>query len=313
MPIQVLANASISVLCFVLSKALHHLRIYEVLTESYIQPFMLNVSHEAYWRMITSGDNAFKKLLIWQAVTIFRDCSPSDPLALWLEFRANICDDIHHTLQSRAIINNPTEDQVFDYGLYLINRILRAGNKELGHWPAMPLPQFDWNLAVANRLVADQRSYHLDEQAQLATQRLPTLNIGQRAAFDAIVTAVENKSGKTFFLHGPGGTGKTYVYNTLYYFLRGQGKIVLCFASSGIASLLLIGGRTSHSTFKIPINIDESSVCRIKKDSDLGELIHLIDLVIWDEAPMQHRHIHEAVDPTFRDIRDCEHKVFGGL
>src|SRR5271163_942319 len=213
-------------------------------------------------------------------VTILRDCSPSDPLALWLEFRANICDDIHHTLQSRAIINNPSEVQVFYYGLYLIDRILRAGNKDLGHWPAMPLPQFDWNLAVGNRLVADQRSYDLDEQAQLATQRIPTLNVGQRAAFDAIVTAVENKSGKTFFLHGPGGTGKTYVYNTLCYFLRGQGKIVLCVASSGIASLLLIGGRTSHSTFKIPINIDESSVCRIKKDSDLGELIRLTDLVI---------------------------------
>src|SRR5277367_4315794 len=141
-------------------------------------------------------------------VTILHDCSPSDPLALWLQFRANICDDIHHTLQSRAIINNPSEVQVFDYGLYLIDRILRAGNKELKDWPAMPLPQIDWNLAVGNRLVADQRSYDLDEQAQLATQRIPTLNIGQRAAFDAIVTAVEEKSGKTFFLHGPEELGK---------------------------------------------------------------------------------------------------------
>src|SRR5271163_1040089 len=68
MPIQVLANASISEHCFVLSKVLHHSRTYKVLMVSYIQPFMLHVSHEAYWRMITSGDNAFKKLLIWQAV-----------------------------------------------------------------------------------------------------------------------------------------------------------------------------------------------------------------------------------------------------
>src|SRR5271155_5706246 len=68
MLIQVLVNASISAHCFVLLKALHHSRTYEVLTVSYIQPFMLHVSHEAYWRMITSGDNAFKKLLIWQAV-----------------------------------------------------------------------------------------------------------------------------------------------------------------------------------------------------------------------------------------------------
>src|SRR5271155_2715127 len=69
MPIQVLANASISAHCFVLSKALYHSRTYNVLTESYIQPFMLHVLNKAYWRMITSGDNAFKELLIWQVVT----------------------------------------------------------------------------------------------------------------------------------------------------------------------------------------------------------------------------------------------------
>ena len=246
-------------------------------------------------------------------VTILRDCSPSDPLALWLEFRVNICDDLQHSLQSRNIIDNPTEEQVFDYGLYLIDRILRAGNKALQDWPSMPLPQNDWAAALGNRLIADQRSYDRDEQAQLATQRIPTLNDGQHAAFDAIVSAVETKSGQTFFLHGPGGTGKTYVYNTLCYFLRGQGKIVLCVASSGIASLLLIGGRTSHSTFKIPINIHESSTCAIGRNSELAELIRITDLVIWDEAPMQHRHIHEAVDRSFRDIRRCEEKAFGGL
>jgi ATP-dependent exoDNAse (exonuclease V) alpha subunit len=41
-------------------------------------------------------------------------------------------------------------------------------------------------------------------------------------------------------------------------------------------------------------------------------LIRSTDLVIWDEAPMQHRHIHEAVDRTFQDIRRSD-KPFGGL
>ena len=86
-----------------------------------------------------------------------------------------------------------------------------------------------------------------------------------------------------------------------------------CVASSGIASLLLIGGRTSHSAFKIPLNINESSVCAIPRNSDLAKLIEITDLVIWDEAPMQHRHIHEAVNRTFKDIRRCQDKLFGGL
>ena len=64
--------------------------------------------------------------------------------------------------------------------------------------------------------------------------------------------------------------------------------------------------------FKIPIEIHESSTYAISRNSDLAELICSTDLVIWDEAPMQHHHIHEAVDRTFQDIRISD-KPFGGL
>ena len=166
---------------------------------------------------------------------------------------------------------------------------------------------------VGNKLIADQLSYDNEEQTGLANQRIPTLNNGQCAAFDAIVNAVKTKSGQTFFHYGPEGTGKTYVYNTVCYFLHGQGKIVICVASSKTASLFLMGGRTSHSTFKIPIEIHEGSTCSIGKHSDLAGVIRAADLVIWDEAPIQHCHIHEAVDRSSRDIRHCEDKPSGGL
>jgi len=52
-----------------------------------------------------------------------------------------------------------------------------------------------------------------------------------------------------FFLNGPGGMGKMYLYQTLCHKLRSLHKIVLCVASSGIAALLLPGSRTAHSTF----------------------------------------------------------------
>jgi hypothetical protein len=146
----------------------------------------------------------------------------------------------------------------------------------------------------------------------MAEQRIANLNGGQRSAFDKIVEAVETKSGKAFFLHGPGGTGKTHVYNTLCYFLRGQLKIVLCVASSGIAALLIQGGRTVHSMFKVPLQINDESTCHIPKNSEMGELIRNADVVIWDEAPMQHHHIAEAVDRTFKDVRNSE-QPFGGL
>lgn len=177
----------------------------------------------------------------------------------------------------------------------------------------LPHVQFRWDqLQDQNRLIAEQRQYNSEEEAQTALARVATFNPGQRSAFDKIIAAVENKSGKCFFLHGAGGTGKTYVYNTVCHHLRGKRLIVLCVASSGIAALLLSGGRTAHSRFKIPIEIHEEAPCNIGKNSELAQLIRITDIVIWDEAPMLHRHNHEAVDRALRDIRNDD-RPFGGV
>ena len=118
-------------------------------------------------------------------------------------------------------------------------------------------------------------------------------------------------------MYGSGGTGKTYLWKTIIATLRSKGKIVLAIASSGIASLLLPGERTSHSKFKIPIKLDGDSSCNIKQGSQLVELICKASLIIWDEPPMEHRNAFEVVVITFKDIMRVhdpysESKVFGG-
>ena len=77
--------------------------------------------------------------------------------------------------------------------------------------------------------------------------------------------SVNNNTGKTFFLHSAGGCGKTFVCNTITAAVHSQGKIALCVASSGITSLLLEGGRTAHSTFKIPLQVNNTSFCKISR------------------------------------------------
>src|SRR5438045_1073915 len=79
--------------------------------------------------------------------------------------------------------------------------------------------------------------------------------------------------------------------------------IALTVASSGIAAILLDGGRTSHSRFRIPIDITSESICSISAQSDIAKLIRMTKLIIWDEAPAQHRHCFEAVNRTLRDIQ----------
>lgn len=84
--------------------------------------------------------------------------------------------------------------------------------------------------------------------------------------------------------------------------LRSQGDIVLLVASSGIATTLLPGGRTAHSQFKIPIVLDEFSLCSIGHNSNIDALIRQTKLIIWDEAPMQHRYAFECLDRSLKDI-----------
>src|SRR6266542_6081529 len=79
-------------------------------------------------------------------------------------------------------------------------------------------------------------------------------------------------------------------------------KIVLIVASSGVASLLLPNGRTAHSRFRIPIEIDELSICDIKRGTKLAKLLIETSLIIWDEALMTNKQCFEAFDRSLRDI-----------
>ena len=73
---------------------------------------------------------------------------------------------------------------------------------------------------------------------------------------------MDGDEGGMLLLDAPGGTGKT---NLILAKLRSKGKIALATASSGIAATLS-GGRTLHSTFKIPLDLYAMDVpiCSIK-------------------------------------------------
>lgn len=55
--------------------------------------------------------------------------------------------------------------------------------------------------------------------------------------------------------------------------IRLEGKVALAVASSSIAALLLLSGKTEHSWFKIPIDIDKDHVLNVKQLTLLADLI----------------------------------------
>ncbi|XP_071711946.1 uncharacterized protein [Rutidosis leptorrhynchoides] len=169
-----------------------------------------------------------------------------------------------------------------------------------------------------NRLIREELNYNIIELQTLHATLFNTLNPEQLAIYHQVMNAVLTKQGGLFFLYGPGGTRKTFLYNTVLAKLRSEKMIVLAVASSGIASLLLPGGRTSHSRFVIPLELMENSTCGIKHNTHLAALLKEARLIIWDEEPMTQKFDFEALDKTLRDILGAKDetnraKLFGGM
>lgn len=198
-----------------------------------------------------------------------------------------------------------------------IHTLLKSIGKSLKDYSQMPQPPNSYLDCNINNLIVEETSYDITEMEKEFNQLISTCNAEQLSIYQSVMASVEKKGG-LFFVYGSGGCGKTYLWRTLISKLRSQRQIVLPVASSGIAATLMPGGRTAHSRFKIPIVIDEYSMCSISHASDIAELIKRTDLIIWDEAPMQHRYSFECLDRSLRDIMKAVdpkkfHMPFGGI
>ncbi len=169
----------------------------------------------------------------------------------------------------------------------------------------------------ASAVVADEIArYDTTTQAAMRDEHVPQFNPEQRVVYDNVMAVVNRCA---FFVDGLGGTGKTFVYSCLLITVRAQGRVAIVVASSGIAALLLDGGRTAHSRFKIPVQgLNSTSTCYISRDSKLAKLLQAAALIVWDEAVMMHRHVFEAVNRSLQDIMAVINPTFkflpfGGL
>ena len=81
------------------------------------------------------------------------------------------------------------------------------------------------------------------------------MTFDQQSVFTTFIQAVQNKQKGMFFLHAPGGCGKTFLIETILSTIRSERKIAIDTASIALAATLLTGGRTVYSTFKVPLDI----------------------------------------------------------
>ncbi|XP_071740893.1 uncharacterized protein [Rutidosis leptorrhynchoides] len=82
-----------------------------------------------------------------------------------------------------------------------------------------------------NRLIREELNYNIKEMKTLHDNLFRSLNPEQLTLYERLIKAVTNQEGGLYFLYGPGGTGKTFLYNTILTKLRSEKMIVLAVAS----------------------------------------------------------------------------------
>ncbi|VDO95782.1 unnamed protein product [Heligmosomoides polygyrus] len=127
---------------------------------------------------------------------------------------------------------------------------------------------------------------------------------------DNVLLAIERQQGQCFFFDGSGGSGKTFVYTTVYHLATARRKRILNVAWTGIAANLLPNGRTVTSAFHLLVD-DRSSSSGIKRQSKEAKTLREVDAIIWDEAPMAPKQALEAANSLLQDITQ-KNEPFGG-
>ncbi|KAH9392025.1 hypothetical protein TYRP_022296 [Tyrophagus putrescentiae] len=159
-----------------------------------------------------------------------------------------------------------------------------------------------------------------DEQAEHAAEanwRIAALNPAQRVAYDAIMSNFRKPVGAPgkqylFSLDGPAGTGKTFLYKSIVFAARSEGRKVLCVAYSGVAAYLLPEGQTCHSAFRLKFNMSEEDYLSTMKHQEAkANTLREIDLIIWDEISMAPKWALSALDSLLRDLTGVN-MPFGG-
>ncbi|CAN1326879.1 hypothetical protein LINPERPRIM_LOCUS33974 [Linum perenne] len=225
------------------------------------------------WAMPPLMRSTFVALLIF--------CEVSTPNALFETWWLSMADDFKRRMQrlSNDPLEEPPTELLRNEVLQNLQTLLQNYSSSLSHF-GLPMPTCWTPQPETDDLISQELQYDTTNEGMLYDTYKSSLNTCQIIVHDAILAALSSIEGKLFFLYGHGGTGKTYLYNCLLSHVRSQGKIALVVASSGIAATLLPGGVTAHSRFKIPLDIDNTSTCSIKKGTALARLIRRATLIV---------------------------------
>ena len=152
---------------------------------------LLQDNHEWIQCLTEAGQMQMGYTLCMLFTTIIFHCNPTSPGILWDQFKHNICNDLLYKLTNIHPNRDFTQDEVCDYGLHLINHVLRNWGTQLSDIPGMPQIMHNWGVvAEGNRLINEQLNYNRDELALRVTANTAQFNNAQRGVYNAVMASV---------------------------------------------------------------------------------------------------------------------------
>lgn len=305
-----------------------------------MRPFKLQQGHDNFSETIENGKNVLREAVLFQVsapqlrtifATVITQYQPSNPVSLWSMFRDEFPVDFQYRRRRQlegefAELTTDQKEECYHEALRELDLCLRVYGSSLAEIPEMPQPAaIHEGRSFSSLLLRELDRYDSNDLRSRLPGMIASLNPHQRRIFDTIAAAIDsfhNEEDQTenrlFFVDGPGGIGKSFLYNVLLSHVRCKQKVSIAVTTSGIAALLLQVGKTALARSKIPVHdLSSISTCQISIQSQEAQKLKAAELIMWDEASMAHRYAIEAVDRLLRDIMGAvdarlESIAFGG-
>jgi ATP-dependent DNA helicase PIF1 len=154
------------------------------------------LNEAALYQMPSALQRLFATILVY--------CEPNDVAKLWQRHLDTMSEDYHHITQSKTHLQQMV--------LIDIRNMLQSMGKDIKTFPLSAIIDRYDNSQGIDREIYEEESIEATTE-DVALQE--TLNEEQKSTYEKILSVVDTSNGGVFFVDGPGGTGKTYMYKAL--------------------------------------------------------------------------------------------------
>jgi hypothetical protein len=230
---------------------------------------------------------------------LLQHCELKDPQAFWENFADPLSEDYERAFGDKGRARQKSLMEIQNILAHWGTRLDKVGIREQPEEFNEDDFKFrELRLARAYDASAEERNTE-EKRGLMDSSERPD----QAALYDAIKKHVDEGIPGMFFADGPGGSGKTFVEEALLSYVRSRDEVAVPCAWSGIAAILLAGGRTCHTTFGLPVPLPAYDVnCKVSAQSGKGAVLRAAKLIIWDEAPMSPKEALETAEYLLFDM-----------